>query len=226
MTGKLIYSVSKKCLNIDGLGEKIIKQLYDFKIIANLEDIFLLNSSSFSTLDGFKEKKINNILSSIEKAKGANCYRFISALGIEHIGEVASKRISELFGLNFIDVSKEDLQKIDGFGDEMIGSFIEFINLNKNQIINLINIIKPTQTDKITPIDSIFNNKKVVITGTMSVPRDEIKKLLENLGAKIINSISKKTDFLIAGENAGSKLEKAKNLDIKILTQDDILIYK
>jgi DNA ligase (NAD+) len=225
IVNSMIYFASKKCLNIDGLGDKIIRVLHKHQIITTIKDIFLLDKDSFYGLEGFKDKKINNILASIESVKGVECSRFINSLGIENIGEVASKRIAQLFGLEFLNISYADLVNIDGFGNEMITSFIEHTKAYRKDIEELIELIKPIDSSKIETIDSIFTGKAVVITGTLSIPRDDMKILLENHGAKVTSSISKKTDFLIAGKNSGSKLDKAIKLEVRVLSEDETSKY-
>lgn len=214
------HFVSKKCMNIDGLGEKIVIQLFEQKIINDIEDIYYLSKDRLLSLEGFKDKKAQNILDSIENAKYCELWRFINALGIEHIGEVASKRVAELYGLDFIRLKLDEVLAIDGFGGEMAKSFVEFLDINKEKIARLIDIIKP-QCNKVEKLDTVFTNKTIVITGTLSRPRDDIKKQLENVGANITNSISKNTDYLLAGENAGSKLEKAISLGVKVIDEKE-----
>jgi DNA ligase (NAD+) len=218
----LTYFASKKCMNIDGLGEKIVATLVDAKLLHDLEDIYTLTLDQLLALEGFKEKKSQNLLTSIENSKGIALARFINALGIEHIGEVASKTIATKFGEMFIDINKEDLLAVDGFGEEMVNAYLTFMQLNHDRIANLLTIIKPTIEARQEVQDNPFKDKSVVITGTMSQPRDVIKAHLENMGAKIVSSVSKKTDFLIYGENAGSKYEKAEKLGITILTEEEM----
>lgn len=219
LLNSLIHFASKKCLNIDGLGEKIIKLLFDKKLIKNIHDIYFLKYEDLVNLEGFRDKKIKNLLNAIENSKGVREDLFINSLGIEHIGEVAARKIAQNFHLNLDEITFEKLVLIDGFGQEMAQSVVEFINVNKNEIIELIEIIKPNQIQTLEAKSSIFLNKKVAITGTLSKSRDENKQILESLGANFVNSISKKTDILIYGENAGSKLEKAKELNIFLMNE-------
>lgn len=218
----IIHFASKKCLNIDGLGEKIVEQLFVEQKIASIKDIFFLTKESLLELDKFKEKKADNLLQAIEDTKGLECWRFINAIGIEHIGEVASKKLCAKFGLEFYTKSFDELNSIDGFGSEMVESVIEFGQVNSELIRELIEILRPS-VPEIKEIDSTseFYDKTVVITGTMSVPRDDIKELLESKGAKITNSVSKKTDFVVYGENAGSKLDKAQSLGVRVINEDE-----
>ena len=222
VVNSIIYFASKNCLNIDGLGDKIVELLVNEKKIFDILDLYSLKYKDLENLEGFKEKKINNLLNAIENSKNSELYRVLTALGIEHIGEVASKSICSKFGLDLVDVSFEDLISIDGIGEQMANSFLEFFRVNRQFVLKLFDILKPKVTIKEEAKDNPFKNKTVVITGTMSKSRDEIKLFLEDLGAKVSSSVSKKTDFLIYGEDAGSKYDKAIELGIEILTEDEM----
>lgn len=218
----LIYFASKKCMNIDGLGEAIISLLFANNKIKEISDIYRLKESDFSNLEGFKDKKISNLLSAINASKSPNLDKFITSLGCELIGEVAAKKIAQIYPQTWLDLKYEDLINLDGFGEAMAKSYSEFIALNKQKIIELLNFITPKNLEQ-TPQNenSIFFGKSFVITGTLSRPRDEFKIEIEKLGGKVIGSISKNTDFLLCGQNAGSKLDKAKNLGIKVLSESE-----
>ncbi|QNK84258.1 NAD-dependent DNA ligase LigA [Aliarcobacter cryaerophilus] len=222
VVNSIIYFASKNCLNIDGLGDKIVELLVNEKKIFDILDLYSLKYEDLKNLEGFKEKKINNLLNAIENSKNSELYRVLTALGIEHIGEVASKSICSKFGLDLVDVSFEDLISIDGIGEQMANSFLEFFRVNREFVLKLFDILKPKVTIKEEAKDNPFKNKTIVITGTMSKSRDEIKLFLEDLGAKVSSSVSKKTDFLIYGEDAGSKYDKAIELGIEILTEDEM----
>ncbi len=222
VVNSIIYFASKNCLNIDGLGDKIVELLVNEKKIFDILDLYSLKYEDLENLEGFKEKKINNLLNAIENSKNSELYRVLTALGIEHIGEVASKSICSKFGLDLVDVSFEDLISIDGIGEQMANSFLEFFRVNRQFVLKLFDILKPKVTIKEEAKDNPFKNKTVVITGTMSKSRDQIKLFLEDLGAKVSSSVSKKTDFLIYGEDAGSKYDKAIELGIEILTEDEM----
>ena len=223
VVNSIIYFASKQCLNIDGLGEKIVKALFEAGIVASVEDIFSLTLEKLLALEGFKEKKSQNLLDSIENIKGCDCWRFINALGIEHIGEVASKSLCSVFGLSFVDASKEQLIAIDGIGEEMAEAVLEFVRVNREHIVRLQNVLNPKiPSPKAEVKENPFKGKSVVLTGSMSRPRDEIKKMLETLGAKLVGSVSKKTDMVIYGEDAGSKYDKAIELGVKTLTEDEM----
>lgn len=222
VVNSIIYFASKNCLNIDGLGDKIVELLVNEKKIFDILDLYSLKYEDLENLEGFKEKKINNLLNAIENSKNSELYRVLTALGIEHIGEVASKSICSKFGLDLVDVSFEDLINIDGIGEQMANSFLEFFRVNRQFVLKLFDILKPKVNIKEEAKDNPFKNKTVVITGTMSKSRDEIKLFLEDLGAKVSSSVSKKTDFLIYGEDAGSKYDKAIEFGIEILTEDEM----
>ncbi len=221
VVNSIIYFASKQCLNIEGLGENTVKLLYEKGLVKDLIDIFYLKKEDLLKLPLFKEKKAQNLLNSIEKAKGVECWRFVNALGIEHIGEVASKKLCEKFGLNWYKAKLEDIQKIEGFGPEMVKSIEEFVEVNREKIEKLIKIINPVNPQKEIK-KSIFSNKRVVLTGAMREPREKIKELLESLGASVSNSVSKKVDFVFYGEDPGSKYEKAKKLGVKLLSEDEM----
>jgi len=209
-------------MNIDGLGIKIVEQLVSEKKIYDILDLYSLTYEKLQDLEGFKEKKISNLLNSIENTKGTTLHRVINALGIEHIGEVASKQICLEFGLNVISINFDSLVTLDGIGEQMANSFTEFMRLHKDLVLKLLDIIKPVVEIKVEIQENNFKDKTVVLTGTMSVSRGVIKKQLEALGAKVGSSVSKKTDYLIYGEDAGSKYDKAIDLKVKTLTEDEM----
>ena len=218
----IIYFASKNCLNIDGLGNKIVEILVKEKKIYDILDLYSLKYEDLENLEGFKEKRINNLLNAIEKSKNSPLNRVINGLGIEHIGEVASKQICLEFGLNVINIDYDSLVALDGIGEQMANSFCKFMKVNKEIVEKLIAIINPTVEEKIEVKENIFKGKTMVLTGTMSVSRGDIKNKLEALGAKISSSVSKKTDYVVYGEDAGSKYDKAIELKVAVLTEDEM----
>ncbi len=222
VVNSIIYFASKNCMNIDGLGNKIVETLVKEKKIYDILDLYSLKYEDLENLEGFKEKKINNLLNAIENTKGTQLHRIINALGIEHIGEVASKQICLEFGLNVINIDIDSLIALDGIGEQMAKSYVEFMRVNKILVEKLIEIIQPLVEEKVEVSENAFKGTTVVLTGTMSVSRGIIKKQLEALGAKVSSSVSKKTDYLIYGEDAGSKYDKAIDLGVKTLTEDEM----
>jgi DNA ligase (NAD+) len=150
--------------------------------------------------------------------------KVISALGIEHIGEVAGKALALEFGLGVVTAEFDEIIAIDGIGDEMANSLLEFMRVNDEFVLKLFEVIKPTVEEKIEVEENTFKDKTIVLTGSMSESRGHYKAILENLGAKVSGSVSKKTDFVIYGEKAGSKLTKAENLDVATLNEEELLL--
>jgi len=218
----IIYFASKNCMNIDGLGIKIVEILVKEKKIKDILDLYFLEFNDLISLEGFKEKRINNLLKAIKDTKGTQLHRLINALAIEHIGEVASKEIALGFGEELFSLNYEKLISIEGFGEQMVNSFLEFMRVNDALIKELFTIIKPKIEQRVEAKENPFKGKTLVITGTMSVSRGLIKKDLEALGAKISSSVSKKTDFLIYGEDAGSKYDKAITLKVSTLSEEQM----
>ncbi|MDR2033220.1 MAG: NAD-dependent DNA ligase LigA [Helicobacteraceae bacterium] len=217
----LIHFASKRSMNIEGLGKEIILALYKAQKIRRIEDIYAINEDSFLNLEGFKERRVSLLLNAIENSKKSELWRFIHALGIEHIGEAAAKKLAKVFGEEWDIKTFEDYAAIDGFGVEMSASLAEFLDINRDRIDALKAVIKP-QSPKIKTIkDSRFSEKTVVITGSFPIPRETIKEKLEERGAKVSASVSKKTDFVLAGESAGSKLQKAEEFGATILLWEE-----
>ena len=221
IVNSIIYFASKNCMNIEGLGNKIVEQLINKNKIKNILDLYSLTYDDLVDLDSFKDKKINNLLKAIKNTKYIQLYKLVNALGIEHIGEVASRQICLEFGFDILNVGYDELILLDGIGEQMALSFVEFMNINKTLVETLFSIIQPQIEEKVQIKQNPFKDKTIVLTGSMSVSRNIIKKELENLGAKVSSSISKKTDFLIYGKEAGSKYKKAKELNITILNEDE-----
>ena len=217
----IVHFASKKALNIDGLGEKIVYELFETGKIATILDLYKLQMQDLLELEGWKEKRANNLIQAIANTKHIELWRFINALGIEHIGEGASKKLESSFGILCFKESFENLISIDGFGEEMVKSFLDFVAVNENLIQNLLEIIKP-QSRKLDYSNQPLLGLSFVITGTLSIPRDEMKARLENLGAKISSSVSKKTNYLLCGTDAGSKEQKARELGVKIINENQL----
>ena len=227
--GGLIHFVSKKSLNIEGLGEKQINQFYKLGFIKNFEDIFYINRYKKIILDleGWGELSFQNLIKSIEKSKSIALDKFIFSLGIRHLGETLSNLIAKEFLTidAFINssIDRERLFNIDGLGPKVINSIYDYMQNKKNQqivlnlskILNIANFKKPKS-------HNLFSNKNVVFTGTLSIlSREEAKYLAVQLGAKISSSVTSKTDYVIIGRNPGSKVKKAKELGILMLSEDD-----
>ena len=218
----IIHFARKGCMNIDGLGSKIVELLVKEGIIKDILDLYFIKYEDLEPLEGFKEKRINNLIGAIQETKGVPLYRLINAMGIEHIGEVASKALALEFGLGIVDAEFDAVVALDGIGEEMANSLLEFMRVNHDFVLKLFEVIEPTVEEKVEAEENPFKSKTVVLTGTMSVSRGIIKEMLEKLGAKVSGSVSKKTDYVVYGEDAGSKLAKAESLGVKTLTEEEM----
>ena len=218
----IIHFARKGCMNIDGLGSKIVELLVKEGIIKDILDLYFIKYEDLEHLEGFKEKRINNLIGAIQATKGVPLYRLLNAMGIEHIGEVASKALALEFGLGIVDAEFDDVVALEGIGEEMANSLLEFMRVNHDFVLQLFETIQPTVEEKVEAEENPFKSKTVVLTGSMSVSRGVIKEMLEKLGAKVSGSVSKKTDYVIYGEDAGSKLTKAEGLGVKTLTEEEM----
>lgn len=223
----LIHFVSRDAMDIDGLGPSLLEKLVDQKIISSPADIYSLDMNFVKNMEGKGEKSAINLKNAIEKSKDTQLSRVIFALGIRHVGKAASKLLATHFGSieNIIDASVEELSIIDGVGEIMAQSIKNYFSLDKTQELLLKlkdNGVKiNSETAKTS---NLLAEKIFVITGTLpSYTREEMTKLIESLGGKVTNSVSKKTSYLIAGENGGSKLTKAQSLGIQVISEEDFL---
>lgn len=224
----LIHFASKLALNINGLGEQIITQLVDNNLINHPQDIFLLNPSKLLQLEGFKEKKVGNLLKAINESKNTTLQRFIYGLGIRHVGEATAKDLANHFKSidNLMEATLDDLQKIHDIGEIIAKSVVDFFKEKHNiDIINKLlhlGVNYPRPSENINRKKSLVFDKTFVLTGSLEgYSRDEAKNILESLGAHVTNSVSKNTDFVVAGSEPGSKYDKAKKLGIKILDETE-----
>jgi DNA ligase (NAD+) len=219
-------------MNIDGLGEKIVEQFYNLGFLKSILDIYRLKNhkEELKQLEGFGEKSITKLLNGIEASKNNSFERLLFGLGIDEIGVKSSKVLSKRF-INLetlMNTSYDDLIKVKDFGEVMAQSVVEYFKDDKNidLIKDLIHFGINTKLIGTTEIDknSYFYNKTVVITGTFKTyGRNELTALLESKGASVTTSVSKATDVLVSGSDAGSKLEKAIKLGIKIINEEELL---
>ena len=222
--GQIEHYVSKNCLDIDGLGNKIIDLLLSENIIKDIGDLYQLNLDELSQLERLGEKSAQNIIDSIHKSKNTTLARFIHGLGIRNVGLNASKLLERHFNgdLNkLMQASTEELLSINEVGDIMADSIVNYFSNNDNQLLikKCIESGLLFQTVKKAK-HTIITDKTFVFTGTLNqINRSDAKKLVESFGAKSSTSVSKNTDYVIAGEGAGSKIEKAKKVDALILNE-------
>lgn len=227
----LIHFASRKAMNIDGLGDRIIEDYYNFGYLTDIPSIYELKKykDELQSLEGFGEKKVDNLLDAIEKSKQASLEKLLFGLGIRHFGEKSALIIAKKFKTmdNIMKLSFEDLVDITDIGEVMAKSIIEYFSNPEN--INLINKLKDLGLNmnylgKELKEDINFLNKKFVITGTISVmPRDTLKEEIALRGGDVSLSVSKKTDVVIVGDSPGSKYEKAVKLGIEIWDENKLL---
>ena len=224
----LIHFVSRDAMNIDGLGEAVLRQLTDNHLITSPSDIYTLTKEQIMTLDKKKEKSADNLLKAIEKSKDNPLERVIYALGIRHIGQKNARLLCQaMLSLeNIENASIEELSAIDGFGRIMAESVVDYFSQEKNR--ELIRNLKKNGV-KMSPLEKkndsgAFRGKTFVLTGTLpTLKRSEASAIIERIGGKVSSSVSKKTDYVVAGEEAGSKLTKAQSLGVTIITEEELL---
>ena len=224
--GRIIHFVSKNCMDIDGLGEKLVIQLINNKLIKNISDIFYLDKNQLAKIDRMAEKSINNLINAINISKKTDLWRFIHGLGIRNIGENTSKILSKNYKTieNLFFLNLDELIEIDEIGDISADAIIDFFNNSYN--IDIINkcLDAGLQFEEVHPIKNTLSGTIFVITGTLKISRNEMKSKLESHGAKIVSSVSAKTNYLICGENSGQKkVNKANELSIKTISEREVI---
>lgn len=225
----LVHFISRNALNIDGLGEKTIIKLIELGKVKEYVDIYRLTSDDLYELEGFKDKSVNNALSSIKKSLSVNPSNFIFGIGIKHVGLETAKEIMKVVKTltDFVNVDYETLINIPQVGDIIAKSILDYLSeeVNKSNILMMVNEFGLKNDEPIVEtIDSVFSGKTIVLTGTLShYKRSDLKKQLEAMGAKVSSSVSKNTDLVICGQNPGSKFDQAKALGIKVIEEDELL---
>lgn len=225
----LIHFCSRDAMDIEGLGPAILETFAENKLIVKTEDIFTLTYDKIANaeLEGFKEKSINNIINSINKSKENDLSKLIFALGIRHIGAKAGKLLSDHFkDIDAImNADVDDILQIDGFGKIMAESVVDYFSSDKTK--ELIESLENSGVNmkSLTVVeDNRFNGMTFVLTGTLpTLKRSEASAIIESFGGKTSSSVSKKTTYVLAGEEAGSKLDKANALGIKIINENEFM---
>ncbi|WP_227396850.1 NAD-dependent DNA ligase LigA [Jeotgalibacillus aurantiacus] len=229
----LTHFVSRNAMNIDGLGEKVIAQLFKENLIEDVADLYRLTKEQLIQLERMGEKSVENLLTAIEASKKNSMEKLLFGLGIRHVGAKAAKTISEHF--RSIDKLREatvdDLLQIDEIGNKMADAIVTYFeNEEVQELIEELreNGVNLTYTgpkkERMESVESAFTGKTIVLTGKLAqLTRDEAKEKIELLGGKVTGSVSKKTDLLVAGEDAGSKLTKAQDLNITIWDEQQLI---
>ena len=229
--GKIIHFIGRKQLNIDGIGQETIEQLYNEKLIENVADLFALKKQDLLPLERMAEKSAENIINGIQESKSAPFHKVLFGLGIRYVGETVAKKLTSYFkDINQLRSSNfEELCSIEEVGDKIAESIVQYFSVDyNNKIIDLLLENGLNMTSDISENilkSTILENKKIVISGTFkNISRDELKKAIEINGGKNSSSVSKSTDILIAGENMGpSKLEKAEKFKVSIMNENEFL---
>lgn len=229
LRGSLIHWASRDAMDIRGLGEKVVISLMECRLVKSIADLYRLTAFQISDLERMGEKSAQKLIDAINNSKKQPFARVLYGLGIRYVGQVNAKILAE----NFEDIDKlinanqEELESINGIGEEIAKSVILWFKNPEN--IQLINELKSLNINfkteiKSQTLSSDLKNKTFVLTGTLpTLKRNEAKKLIESIGGKVSSSISKKTDFVLVGEKAGSKLEKAQQLQLKIINETEFL---
>ncbi|MGN1304666.1 MAG: NAD-dependent DNA ligase LigA [Oscillospiraceae bacterium] len=224
----IIHFASKGAMNIDGMGDAVVGMLLDAHLIKNIDDIYSLKVSELETLERFGRKSAENLVSAIEKSKNNPLDRVIFGLGIRNIGSAAAKLLCEKFGSidRIMSADAEEIAEIDGFGDVMSENVVKaFSDVHFKELVNALREkgVKMDYTSSRTG-DDRFAGMTFVLTGTLpTLKRDEAKAMIESFGGKASGSVSKKTTYVLAGEEAGSKLTKAQELGISIISEEEFL---
>lgn len=228
-----MHFVSRTAMNIDGFGEALAELFIDQGFIQSIADVYTLADHRLELmhLEGFGEKSLDNLFSAIEMSKSNDYYRLLVGLGIPLIGEKAAKTLAKNYStmMHLQEATVEDLTQIDEIGDKMAQSIVSYFDMPENRelISRFVEYGVNMTSNQTQAVGGVLAGKTLVATGTlMRYSRDEIKETIEQHGGKAAGSVSKKTDYVIVGENAGSKADKARELGVRILSEEefDVLI--
>lgn len=224
----ILHFASRRAMDIEGLGEKLVDQLVDAELVHTLADIYKLDSQTLAGLERMAEKSAQNIIDALQKSKKTTLARFIYALGIRNVGEATAKDLAKYFGSlqGLLEADAEKLQQVPDVGPIVADSIVEFLGEAHNrEVINML-IAVGIHWEEVagSRTDGVFNGKTLVLTGTLpNMSRDEAKAMIEDAGGKVAGSVSRKTDYVVAGAEAGSKLEKARELGVTIIDETGLL---
>lgn len=227
--GGLLHFVSRRAMDIEGLGDQLVDQLVDKNVITTAADLYKLGLTSLVELDRMATKSAQNVLNALEKSKSTTLARFIYALGIRHVGEATAKELASHFGRldKLLCTSEEQLLEVADIGPVVARSIISFLSDPLN--IELIEQLRAAgvhwpETDGVESRPKVLQGKTFVLTGTLpTLTRDEASEMIEAAGGKVAGSVSKKTSFVVAGDEAGSKLAKAQELGVPIIDEAGLL---
>jgi len=221
----ILHFASRGVMNIDGMGEALVNQLTDHGLVKNVADIYTLTEADLLSLERMGEKSAQNVLREIEGSKTLPLERVIYGLGIRFVGERTAQFLAEHFGSMdaLMNASEEELQQVDEVGPRIAQSMEEFFREKKNrELVEGLRAAGLTFAGKKKERGTKLAGKTFVLTGTLTRPRDQVKKVIEDAGGRVSGSVSKKTDYVVAGADAGSKLDKAKELGVNVIGEKDL----
>ncbi len=225
--GRISLLASRNAFDIEGLGQKRVEQLISEGILQNMADIFTLTKEQLLGLEGFAEKSVDNLLEEIDKSRDISFERFINSLSIKHVGTRTAQILAREFKTpeNLMRATAEDLISVDGVGEELAQSIIRFFRDPERKVVveALLLQVRIEEEPEPSGENEKIAGKTFVLTGTLSVPREQIKSEIERLGGKVVNSVSGKTDFLVSGADPGTtKLQRARELGTDIITEEHL----
>ncbi len=224
---RLKYFAGRGQMDIENLGDALIEQLIDVGLVKNFADLYRLEKDQLAGLERMGKKSASNVVEAIEKSKHQPLWRFLAGLGIRHVGGQSAQILAEYFGSleAVIEAEREQLEEIDQIGPTMAESIYEYFRDEQNR--NVIDEMLAAGLSLVQPEKKAAGElagKTIVVTGTLEkFSRQQIEQVIRDAGAKSSGSVSKKTDFVVAGENAGSKLDKARQLGVKVITEKEFM---
>jgi DNA ligase (NAD+) len=224
----LLHFAQRRAMDIEGLGEKLVDQMVEGNVIRTLPDLYRLGLNALASLERMADKSAQNLLEALERSKRTTLPRFLFGLGIRHVGEATAKDLARHFGKldAIMDASVEQLLEVSDVGPVVAESIHTFFQQPHNrEVVEQLRACGLTweEGEPAARVPKPLAGKTIVLTGTLpTLSRDEAKDLLEAAGAKVAGSVSKKTDYVIAGAEAGSKLDKAQELGVKVLDEDGL----
>ncbi len=227
ISGRISLFVSRNAFDIEGLGKKRVAQLINEGILRNIADIFTLRREQLLGLEGFAEKSVENLLEEIEKSRDVSFERFLNSLSIKHVGTRTAQTLAREFRTpeSLMEATAEDLIRVDGVGEELAESIFRFFeNPERKSVVEaLLRQVRIEEEPEPSGENEKIAGKTFVLTGTLSVPREQVKSEIQRLGGKVVNSVSGKTDFLVSGADPGTtKLQRARELGTDVITEEHL----
>ena len=224
---RIAFWVSKEAMDIDSVGPRLIEEMFENNMLRTPADLYRLNMQDLKLLNSIQDKSANKIVTAIQESKNPSLKRFITALSIKNVGKETAELLANKFGTlkKIEEATEEELSEISGIGENMSASIVEYFNNPENQkFLKELNELGVIPQDAELPKSTKLAGKVFVLTGTLqNMTRDEASAVIKSLGGQTSSSVSKKTSYVLAGENAGSKLDKATALGVTILTEDDFV---